>query len=123
MDDQQIQDEQADEEHWVVFVCLDRIGIAIDEVGGVVLGASGRDWLEPNGLDSVGGPVNNNVVALLEGPTAGLGLFKQQPVQVKKQADVQGAPVLGEQVVESSAVAGQLLFAAGAQLDRFVGDD
>ncbi len=123
MEDEKIQDEQADEEHWVVLVCLGGIGVAVDEVGGVVLGASGRDGLESDGLDPVGRPVDDKVVAPLEGSTGGLGIREQQPVQVKEQTDVQGAPVFGEEVVEGSTVAGELLFTAGAQLDRLVGDD
>ncbi|WP_192808026.1 hypothetical protein [Janibacter sp. HTCC2649] len=107
----------------MVLVRLDGIGIAVDEVGGAILGASGRDGLEADGLDSVGRPIDDKTVARLETPTGGHCFCEQQPVQVKNQADVQGAPVPGEQVVECSAVAGELLFASGAQLDRLVGDD
>lgn len=107
----------------MVLFCLDGIGVAVDEVGGVVLAASGRGGLEPDGLDPVGGPVDDKVVALLEDPATDLGIREQQPVQVEEQTDVQGAPVLGEEVVEGGAVAGELLFAAGAQLDGPIGDD
>lgn len=72
----------------MVLVCLNGRSVAVDEVGGVVLGASGRDGRESDGLDSVGRPIDDEVVALLAGPTGGLGLREQQPVQVKKQADV-----------------------------------
>ena len=74
MDDEQIEDEEADEEYGVVLVCLDGIGVTVDEVGGVGLGAGGRDGREPDGLDPVGRPVDDKVVALLEDPTGGLGL-------------------------------------------------
>ncbi len=119
MDDEQIEDEQADEKHWVVLVCLDGIGVAADEVGGVVLGASGRDRPGSDGLDSFWRPVDDEVVARLEGPTGGLGLREQQPVQVKEQVDVQGAPVLSEQVVEGGTVSSEFLFAAGAHAARW----
>ncbi len=76
-----------------------------------------------DGLDSVGRPVDDEVAVRLEGPAGGLGIREQQPVQVKKEADVEWPPVLGEEVVKGSTVAGELLFAAGAQLDGLVGDD
>jgi hypothetical protein len=123
VDDEEVENEQAGQEHRVMLARRCRFLVALDQVVDGERGAGGGHRLEPDGCRAVGRAVHDEVVFFLEGPAGHGRVGEQHPVQVQDQAGVQRAPVLQEKVVLGIAVACEFLLAAVAQRRRPPVDD
>ena len=112
MDDEQVEDHQADQQDRVVPGISLSVPVASDEIREVLSRLRRRNGHEPHGRAPVGRPIHDEVVVGLELTTGVRRLGPEQPVQVQQQPDVQRVPILLEQVVERLAVADQLLLAS-----------
>jgi hypothetical protein len=82
VDREEIEDEQADQQHGMVATLRDRCEIAIDELAAVELGLGGRDRDEPDLDRSVRRPIHGEVVVAFELSPGQLCVGEELPVQV-----------------------------------------
>ena len=89
VDHEEVEDEQAGQEHRVVLARRDRFLVALDQIIDGERGARGGHRLEADGCRPVRQAVHNEIVFCLEAPAGHYRVGEKQPVQVQDQAGVQ----------------------------------
>lgn len=98
VDDQEVEGEQPDQQHRMMLLCLRRRGAPVDELVEVELDSCRWHGLEADLDRSVWGPVDDEVVRILETSSLSGGLRPQETVQMQDQSDVERLPRLIEEI-------------------------